>query len=152
VLAVALAGGLTACAAVLGAKAAPDRWYRKLVKPAFQPPDAVFAPVWMGLYAMIGTSGFRVMRAPAAPARSHALRSWGTQLALNAAWSPLFFGLHWPRTALLDLGLIVACAGRYVRQANRVDKAAARLMLPYLAWSAFAFALNTEVLRRNPRL
>jgi tryptophan-rich sensory protein len=146
----AVAAGLTAGAAWLGATSPPDRWYRSLRKPAFQPPDAAFAPVWSVLYAMIAGSGYRIARAPASPARSHALRAWGTQLALNAAWSPLFFRAHRPRLALLDLGLLLAATGRSIQTAHRVDRTAARLLLPYLGWSLFAFALNSEIVRRNP--
>jgi benzodiazapine receptor len=150
VAAAAIAVGLSACAALTGAAAPPDRWYRTLRKPAFQPPDAVFAPVWTVLYATIAASGFRVLRAPRSPRRSRALRAWGTQLALNAAWSPLFFRAHRPRAALLDLGLLVAATGHYITQARRVDRTAAALMLPYLGWSLFALALNASIVHRNP--
>jgi len=101
------------------------------------------------LYAMIAASGFRMLRAPSSPRRSRALRAWGTQLALNAAWSPLFFRAHRPRAALLDLGLLVATTGRYVTLARGVDRTAAALMLPYLGWSLFALALNASIVRRN---
>jgi translocator protein len=149
VVAGAIVGGLTVAAALAGSAARPDRWYRGLRKPAFQPPDVVFAPVWTVLYGMIAASGYRILRAPRSRERSQALRSWGTQLALNAAWSPLFFGAHRPRAALLDLGLLLVATSRYIGQAGRLDKPAARLMLPYLGWSAFALALNTEIVRRN---
>ncbi len=71
---------------------------------------------------------------------------------MNAAWSPLFFGLRRPRAALVDAALLVAAIGAYARAASRVDRLAAALVLPYLAWSAFALALNGEIVRRNPRL
>src|SRR5689334_16160857 len=116
----ATAAGCTAAAALLGAAAPPDRWFRKLRKPSFQPPDAVFAPVWTVLYGMIAASGFRVLRAPRSPQRSRAVRAWGTQLALNAAWSPLFFRAHQPSVALLDLGFLIAATRRYIREARRV--------------------------------
>lgn len=147
----ALAGGLTVGAALTGAAARPDRWYRTLRKPPFNPPDAVFAPVWTALYAMIATSGYRLLRAPSSPARTRALGAWGTQLALNAAWSPLFFRAHRPRAALLDVGLLAAATGWCIAKTRRVDRVAAGLVVPYLGWTLFAMALNAEIVRRNPR-
>src|SRR5438128_12281702 len=87
-------GALTAGAGALGA-AVTDHgtqlWYRRLRKPPFQPPSAVFGPVWTGLYALIALSGWRVWNRPAGPARSRALGLWALQLGFNAAWSWLFF-------------------------------------------------------------
>jgi tryptophan-rich sensory protein len=74
---------------------------------------------------------------------------WWTQLAFNAAWSPLFFGAHRPRAALIDLTLLVASLAAYARESGRVDRGAAGMIAPYLAWLSFAAALNREIVRRN---
>jgi benzodiazapine receptor len=104
--ALALAGfaAPVVAAAVLGSRFGPEgstgRWYRRLDKAAFQPPPAVFAPVWTVLYGSIAYSGYKVWAAPDHPMRRPALALWGTQLAANAAWMPTFFGARRPRAAL----------------------------------------------------
>ena len=145
---------LTAGAASIGARATrpatKQRWYRRLEKPPFQPPAAVFPIAWTALYALIAVSGWRVWRKPSGPARSLALELWGVQLGLNAAWSWLFFGKRRKRTALADLALLWASIAGYAAVAHRVDKPAAQMMVPYLGWVAFAGLLNEEIVRRNP--
>jgi tryptophan-rich sensory protein len=105
--------------------------------------------VWTVLYALMAASAYRVWRREAGPARSRALALWWTQLAFNAAWSPLFFGAHRPRAALADLGLLFASLSAYALQSSRVDRGAAGLIAPYLAWAGFAGVLNEEIVRRN---
>ncbi|HET9612238.1 MAG TPA: TspO/MBR family protein [Acidimicrobiales bacterium] len=153
---VALAGfgAVVAAAAVGGALVGPRRpetmrWYRSLAKPPFQPPAAVFGPVWTGLYAAIAVSGWRVWRRPDGPERTRALRLWGAQMAANAAWTPLFFGARRPGLALGDLTAQLSSTAGYTASAARVDGPAAALMAPYLGWTAFAGLLNAEILRRN---
>jgi len=149
----ALAGfaGVVAGAALVGgvAQKGSRAWYRTLRKPAFTPPDWIFGPVWSGLYALMAASAWRVWRQPPAPERSRALALWGAQLAANAAWTPLFFGARRPAWALADLALLIAGIGAYVSEARKVDRAAAWMMAPYAAWSAFAGALNEEIVRLN---
>jgi tryptophan-rich sensory protein len=150
----AVFGGAVAAAAILGGFFNPGRggtreWYRGLEKPPFHPPDAVFAPVWTTLYAMIAISGYRVWTADASRDRTRALALWIAQLTLNAAWSPLFFGAKKPALALGDIVLMLAAVGAYTAAARKVDDAAVALMSPYLAWVAFATLLNGEIVRRN---
>jgi len=150
-------GAITAGAAALGTLATRhsvhSRWYRdELAKPPYQPPRQVFGPVWTALYAMIGWSGARVWNAPDEPARTRALALWGTQLALNVGWSGIFFGARRPRMALVEIGGLLASIVAYSRAASRVDRTAAWLMAPYLAWTAFATVLNAGIVKRNPRL
>lgn len=151
----ALISSATLGAAVLGALVAPPRssatrrWFKRLKKPPFQPPDKLFGPVWSLLYPGIAWSGYRTFRAPASRDRSRALALWGAQLGLNAAWSPLFFGLHRPKASLADSALLLAAAAGYVRTAYRVDRPAALALLPYLGWLGFANLLNAEIVRRN---
>jgi benzodiazapine receptor len=127
------------------------RWYRGLRKPAGQPPPAVFGPVWTALYALMSWSALRIHRAPDSPERSRALRIWWTQLALNGAWSPLFFGARRTGWALVDLASTVAATAAYIRAASRVDRLAAKLMAPYLAWLGFAGYLNGGIVALNRR-
>lgn len=152
-LAFAAIGGATVLTALLGARATQrgKPWYRLLRKSSLNPPDAAFGPVWTGLYALNGLSAARVYRAEPSAARTRTLALWGAQQALNAAWSPLFFGQHRPRAALADIGLLWTSIGAYWNEARKVDRTAAALVVPYLAWVSFAAFLNEEVVRKNPK-
>jgi tryptophan-rich sensory protein len=149
---VGIAGALAATALV-GARATARNlgWYRRLRKPSWTPPDAAFGPVQTGLYALMGASAWRIWRSRSSPARTRALGLWAAQLAANGAWSPLFFGAHRPRAALLDLGLTLGAVGAYAAAARRVDRAAAWLIAPYVLWTLFAGVLNGAIVRQNPR-
>ena len=145
--------GVTAAAAAMGSvpsrKALRSRWYRKLRKPSWQPPGQAFPIVWTGLYGLIALSGWRTWIAPRSPARTRALALWGSQLALNAAWPWIFFGAKNPRAGLAELGVLVPTVAAYAREARKVSPSAAWLVAPYLAWSTFATALNTAIVREN---
>jgi translocator protein len=136
-------------------------WYRSLRKPAWNPPDAVFGPVWTALYLLMGVAAALVAREGrrATGERRTAgdravpvgLGAFGVQLALNLAWSLVFFRAHRVRLALLELcGLWVGIALTAVAFA-RVRLVAGLLLVPYLAWTTFAGVLNLEIARRNPR-
>ncbi len=143
---------MTGAAAVLGGAATQKglgRDYRRLEKPPLHPPDWVFGPVWTALYSMMTWSALRVWRRRGAKGRRTALALWGAQLAANAAWTPLFFARRLRGWALVDLAALLGLIGAYVAAAGKVDRTAARLMLPYLGWTAFAGYLNAEVFRRN---
>lgn len=144
--------GMTAGAALLGAMStlqSRDDWYDGLRKPRLNPPKAVFGPVWTGLYALIAYSGYRVWRSPRSKRRRAALGLWGTQLVLNAAWTPLFFGMRRPLAALVDLVALLGTATAYAAVAGKVDKPAGVMMAPYLGWLGFAGYLNEEIWRLN---
>jgi translocator protein len=126
---------------------APD-YYAELAKPAWAPPDWLFGPVWTGFYALIGVSAWLVWRA-GGPGRRSAIGLWGVQLVLNAAWTPLFFGLRNPSIALVDIVLLLTVLTVTVVVFWRRRALAGALLLPYLAWVAFATALNFEILRLN---
>jgi translocator protein len=152
-LAFALIGGATVLTALGGARATQRGlpWYRRLRKSSLNPPDAAFGPVWTGLYALNGLSAARVYRSEPSQARTRTLALWALQQALNAAWSPLFFGQRRPRAALVDIGFLWASVGAYLNEARKVDRTAAALVVPYLAWVSFAAFLNEEVVRKNPK-
>ncbi|MEW9616982.1 TspO/MBR family protein [Shinella sp. S4-D37] len=136
-----LGGGL-----LIGAGNIPDEWYRSLAKPAFNPPDWVFAPVWSLLYAIIGVVGARTWLALR---RSMAMRLWFAQMIFNFAWSPVFFGLHDPASAMIVILGLLVCVAAFIAVSWRQDRTAALLFAPYLAWVAFATALNAAILLLN---
>lgn len=134
-------------AAALGALATMDvvrGWYATLAKPTFNPPNWVFGPVWTVLYVLMAVSLWLVWRSPAPQARTTKI-AWFAMLALNAAWSPLFFGLHRPDLALVDLALYLAALGALTRLLWTQSRLAAWLQLPHLLWVAFAGALNASI-------
>jgi benzodiazapine receptor len=124
-------------------------WYRTLRKSRANPPSWLFGPVWTTLYGLMSWSAYRVWKQPASPERSRALRLWHVQLALNGAWSELFFGKHRPRSALRNIIQMGATIGAYMRVAGRVDRVAAALFAPVLGWVGFAGFLNAQIVRRN---
>lgn len=151
-LALGAFGALSAGSALLGGGASNSKqlWYKKLRKPPFQPPAWVFGPVWTALYGLMSFSAWRVWNRPAGPKRSWALALWGVQLGFNALWSPLFFGKHRKRAALVDIAALGVSLAAYTATARKVDPGAAWMMAPYLAWVGFASALNEEIVRLNP--
>jgi tryptophan-rich sensory protein len=132
-------------AALLGARFCPDAWYDELAKPSWQPPNRVFAPVWTVLYVAIAVAGWRLWTVGS----GLGVTFWAIQLALNAIWSPLFFGAKRIDLALVDIvALWVAIVATAVVAAS-VDGVATALLVPYLAWVSFATALNFAVWRLN---
>lgn len=145
---------VAACQAVgaVGAVAtvpATRRWLPSLNLPRWQPPGAVFGPVWTVLYTLMGVSLRLVRKAPASPQRDRATRLFAVQLALNGLWSFLFFGLRSPAAGLLDVLPLLAAVAMTVRAMWSVSRPAALLLVPYLSWVAFATALTAEIWRRN---
>lgn len=124
-------------------------WYRKLRKPPFNPPNAVFAPVWTVLYALMTVSGWRTFRAQSSPERTRSLGLWALQLFFNAEWTHLFFGKQNPAVALADVVLLEALILDYIRCVRKVDGVAAACFVPYGCWVAFAAVLNEEIVRLN---
>ncbi len=134
-------------------------WYPALRHPLGTPPGWVFPVVWIPLYVAMAVAAWRVWRWNApdprttsdGPAlRRRGLQLWGWQLAVNACWTPVFFGLHRPVAALgliVALGLLVALA---LRDFRRTDRIAALLMAPYLAWVCYAAWLNAGIAWLNP--
>jgi tryptophan-rich sensory protein len=141
---------LGAVSAALSGPMAGGGWYATLKLPALQPPGAAFGIAWTILYTLLGVALSRLWLAPPSRARSRALALFGLQLALNLAWSPLFFGARQILPALVLLGLILLLSILATVQARRVDKVAPWLMLPYLVWLGFAFGLNWGIWQLNP--
>jgi len=127
----------------------PSDWYRSLRKPAFAPPAWVFGPVWTALYVCMGMAAWliwrrRGMRGGAAP-----LLLFAAQLALNAAWTPLFFGLRSPALAFADIALLLVMIVMTTARFFPISRAAGWLMAPYLGWTTFAAVLNFALWRMN---
>ncbi|MFP3940506.1 MAG: TspO/MBR family protein [Thermoanaerobaculia bacterium] len=128
----------------------PGAWYAGLEKPPWNPPGWVFAPVWTVLYAMMAVAGWLVWRSPGLlTLRRLALGVFAVQLALNGAWSWLFFGLHRPGLALAEIVVLWLAIVATTLFFWRVRPLAGVLLLPYLAWVSFAVALNAALWRLN---
>lgn len=138
---VTLGGGVA-----LGLTNQPGEWYDTLAKPAFNPPDWVFGPVWSVLYILIAVAGARTWaRGPSSPA----MIAWFAQLVLNFAWTPVFFTLKRPDWALAVISLLFAAIVVFVAFTWRRDRLSALFFVPYGLWIAFATVLNFEIWRLN---
>lgn len=127
----------------------PGAWYAALTKPAWNPPSWLFAPVWSTLYAAMGIAVWLVWSRGGWAAQRRPLTLFVVQLVLNAAWTPLFFGLHWPAVAFGEILLLWAAIATTLRAFWSVRRPAGALLLPYLAWVSFASALNFTLWRLN---
>jgi tryptophan-rich sensory protein len=141
VVLVSLLGGMMTASSV-------STWYQTLVKPSFNPPDWVFAPVWSALYLMMALAAWRVWRMEA-PGRGAALALFYGQLAANLGWSALFFGLRSPGWALAEITLLLVLIVLTMRAFWRIDTVAGALFLPYLLWTAYATLLNASIVFLN---
>lgn len=142
---------LAACgaAASTGALFSPGAWYRALDKPAWTPPDWLFPIAWTALYIAIAVAAWRVAYS-GSPVVPLALALWSWQIALNAIWTPVFFGLRRLRGGLIVLTLLwLAVLGTLISFLT-ADTVAGWLIAPYLVWVSYAGALNLAVWRRNP--
>lgn len=140
-LALVVGGG-----AVIGVLTGPGAWYAGLVKPPFNPPDWLFAPVWTVLYVLVAIAGWRLWRRQ--PGGS-AMRLWWAQLALNFAWSPVFFSAHRIGIALAVIVVLFAAIVLFIITSRKQDLATAVLFVPYALWVAFASLLNASLLVLN---
>ncbi len=127
-----------------------DTWYAGLSKPAFTPPDWLFAPVWTILYIDMAVAAWLVWRAdPGSREAGAALVAFFVQLVVNAAWSWAFFGLHSPILGLLVILALIASIVWTMRRFWLVSPAATWLLVPYLLWVLFATALNGAIVALN---
>ena len=127
----------------------PDSaWFQALEKPWLYPPPFVFGVVWTILFTLMGIALWLVWRSDA-DARRVALGLFALQMVFNVAWTPAFFTFQSPTVAL---GIIVALWMLVVATIlafDRVDRRAAALLIPYIAWVTFAIVLNAEFVRLN---
>lgn len=136
-------------AALSGTLFRPGEWFEQLNKPSWRPPNGLFAPVWTILYLMIALSGWLIWRKAGFAAVDLPLVFFALQLAANAAWSLLFFGLRRPDLGLIDILVVWLLVAATILLFQPIDLIAALLLLPYLAWVTFAAALNFAIWRLN---
>jgi benzodiazapine receptor len=145
---------VTFAAAAIGALASVEApaFYAQLMRPTWAPPASVFGPVWTLLYLAMALAAWLVWRRHAIAEARGAFMLFGAQLVANALWSWLFFGWHLGALAFAEVpvlwGLIVATVVSFWR----LDRLAAVLLVPYLAWVTFASALTFAVWQLNPDL
>ena len=151
-----IVAGVLGASAVLGRRNAPDpshpntrRWYKRLDKPGFTPPDAVFGAVWPLLETGLAVGGYRLMRAPADPRRNAAVGLWLLNTAMVGGWTELFFRKRALETSAVAAGGMVVTGAAYVVTAAKVDRPAAGLGVPFVAWLGFATVLATRISQRN---
>jgi benzodiazapine receptor len=130
----------------IGILTAPGDWYAALQKPVFNPPNWIFAPVWTLLYLAIAYSGWRLWTEGN---RGVLMRIWWLQLGLNFLWSPAFFAAQDPALALAVILCLLLTLLLLVRLLWRSERLLALLNLPYVAWVAFATALNAAIVLLN---
>lgn len=124
-------------------------WYPEIKKPSWTPPNWLFGPVWTLLYLLMGVALWLVWRAPPSPLKKGAYWLFGAQLFTNLIWSALFFTLHSPLSALIDLLLLWLLIVGTIVTFYRVRPLAAYLLLPYLIWTSYALALNGAIWQLN---
>jgi translocator protein len=137
-----------AVGAVAGAITAPAvaEWYPTLAKPWWRPPNWLFGPAWTVLYIMMAVAAWLVWRVGDA---KPALLLWASQLALNFAWSFLFFGARSPGLALIEIVFMWLAIAATIFAFSFKSRLAAFLMVPYICWVSFAGALNAAIYMMN---
>ena len=143
----ALAGFTLLCLAIgglggLATAKSVTTWYPTLIKPSFNPPSWVFAPVWTSLYIMMAFAAWRIWLKQGF---GKPLYMWSAQLALNCLWSFLFFALQSPGWAMLDIIPLLALILVTIRLFWPIDRLAGLLLMPYAAWVSFASLLNFSI-------
>ena len=134
------------CGLLIGLNFMPGGWYAALVKPPFNPPNWIFAPVWSALYVLIGIAGARTFLREGV---SGAFMVWLAQLVLNFLWSPAFFGAKEPGLALAVILPMLAAILAFIAMRWRADRIAAWAFVPYAAWVGFATILNASIVWLN---
>lgn len=143
-IAAPLIGGLSTAQAV-------TTWYQTITKPAWNPPDWIFGPVWTLLYILMAVAAivaFRAGRRQGLPVWP-ALAAYFVQIALNTAWSIIFFGLRAPGWAFVEIIALLTAIFITTFLFARASKPAAIMMIPYIMWVCFAATLNFAIYRLN---
>ena len=125
-------------------------WYNGLIKSGLTPPGWVFSVAWTVLYILLGWALYLIIKS--ARKNSEKIRSYVLfviQLVLNAGWSYVFFGLHFPAFALVILMVLFLISCWMAREFHRISRYAAYLVIPYLLWMMFAFYMNAYIVLMN---
>jgi translocator protein len=139
---------MVALTALVGVQYGPGPWYIALQKPPWTPPDWIFGAVWTILYVAIAVAGWMVWRSKALSVTKPILL-WLLQLILNGLWSWLFFGLHRPDLALIDILALLVVICCFIAGAKKIKHLAAWLFVPYALWVGYATVLNFSIWRLN---
>ena len=127
-----------------------NNWFANLNKPLFNPPNWIFGPVWTTLYVLMGIAAFLVwLKGLDNKLVRLALVLFVIQIALNALWSPLFFGLRSPLLGLIDIIFLLSAIVLTIIYFFKISLSAGLLLIPYLAWVSFAALLNTTIYLLN---
>jgi len=156
-----LAGGIVVgvlgLSALVGRRNAPDpshpvirNWYRRLDKPAFTPPDAVFGAVWPMLETGMAVGGYRLLRREPSARRSASVGLWLVTTGMIGGWTELFFRERALASSAAASGAMLATTAAYVATTHKVDRVAQATAVPLLGWLAFATALAMRIWQRNP--
>jgi benzodiazapine receptor len=137
---------LTFLAPLAGAFTPPGAWYQTLNKPSWNPPPWIFGPVWTLLYLGMAVAAWLVWKRGR---QGQALRLYVVQLALNTAWTPVFFGAHQLGAAFIVIVCMWIAIFLTQRAFQAVSRPAGLLLVPYLAWVSFASVLNFTLWRLN---
>lgn len=142
-LIISAAGGAVTATSVTG-------WYSTLEKPAFNPPNWLFGPVWTVIYFMIALSGWRAWLKGGIANAKPAFTVYAAQLLLNLLWSFLFFGAQSPFLGLLDIVPLLVVVVINCVMFWKIDRLAGMLLVPYAIWIGFAMLLNGSIYVLNP--
>ncbi|MEI6731642.1 MAG: TspO/MBR family protein [archaeon] len=126
-----------------------DSWYSNIVKPTFNPPSWIFAPVWNILFILMGISLYLIIKPGINKKNKPALTFFVIQLCLNLLWSILFFYLHSPFNAFIDILLLWIAILMTIVTSWKISKAASYLLIPYILWVSFATLLNYYIMILN---
>ncbi len=125
-------------------------WYAALQKPAFNPPSWLFGPVWVTLYTLMGIAAYLVWQKGLKKRKvKAALALFALQLALNALWSAIFFGMKAPLMAFAEIILLLAAVVATTIKFYLISRTASALMVPYILWTMFAAVLNLQIILLN---
>ena len=124
-----------------------EPWYSTIIKPSFNPPDWVFAPIWISLYLLIGYASWLMWSSKNNTQKI--LNIYFIHLIFNASWTITFFAFHQILASLIIVGLIIFFVVWLIRLYYPINKISAYLMLPYLSWLCFAFVLNYSIFTLN---
>ena len=141
ILAIAVGGFLTSLSV--------SDWYLTLNKPAWNPPNWIFGPVWTTLYIMMAITAWLVWIEKDRPLVRSAMVAYGLQLFLNVCWSGMFFALENPLLGVIDIVLLWIALAWTLERFWKVKQVATFLMVPYFLWVTFAMVLNFTIWRLN---
>lgn len=152
----AIAAAVLGASALLGRRNAPDpshpairRWYKRLGKPAYTPPDAVFGAIWPVIETGLAIGGYRLLRRPSGARRNAALGLWLANAGMIGGWTELFFRKRRLGASTAASAAMVGTGTALALTAAKVDRPAAATAIPFVAWLAFATLLAERIREQN---